>query len=181
MSEFRDYCQTPQTRSVCTSWRLLQVRSGPLTSRCDSWIRQWPAYACKAERALLRKHWWHKHGRRQHLAREPLAVAAADEGARLARDTGQVHWAASAQLAMATIEAERGEFDRAEELVREAEAQLLQIGATPMLALAQFVRGRGKVAHQYFEEGLEHLRRIVDPRGPGLQPIHRSLGPVGSR
>lgn len=111
-----------------------------------------------------------------HLAREPLAVAAADEGARLARETGQVHWAASAQLAMATIEAERGEFDRAEVLVREAEAQLLQIGATPMLALAQFVRGRGKVAHQFFEEGHEHLRRIVDPADPAYNPFIGAWG-----
>ena len=113
-----------------------------------------------------------------HLAREPLAVAAADEGARLARETGQVHWAASAQLAMATIEAERGEFDRAEVLVREAEAQLLQIGATPMLALAAICPGPWKSSAPVFRRRSRTPPANSGSRGPGLQPIHRSLGSV---
>ncbi len=111
-----------------------------------------------------------------HLAREPLAVAAAGEATRLAQETGQVHWAASAQLAMAAIEAERGDFEAAEVIVRAAEAQLLQIGATPMLALAQFVRGRGEVAHQHYEEGIEHLQRVLDPADPAHNPFIGAWG-----
>ena len=111
-----------------------------------------------------------------HLAREPLAVAAAGEATRLALETGQVHWAASAQLAMAAIEAERGDLGAAEVIVRAAEAQLLQIGATPMLALAQFVRGRGEIAHQRYEEGIEHLRRVLDPADPAHNPFIGAWG-----
>ncbi|HEY1636470.1 MAG TPA: AAA family ATPase [Acidimicrobiales bacterium] len=101
-----------------------------------------------------------------HLAREPLAVAAAGEASRLARETGQVRWAALGQLARATIAAERGDFEAAEALVCEAEALLVPLGATPMLALAEFVRGRGAVAHQHYSEGLEHHRRTLDPADP---------------
>jgi hypothetical protein len=45
-----------------------------------------------------------------HLAREPLAISAAEEAARLARETGQLRSAMMAELALATIAAERGEF-----------------------------------------------------------------------
>ena len=77
---------------------------------------------------------------------------------------------------MAAIEAERGDFEAAEAIVRSAEAQLLQIGATPMLALAQFVRGRGEVAHQHYEEGIEHLQRVLDPADPAHNPFIGAWG-----
>ena len=111
-----------------------------------------------------------------HLAREPLAVSAAEEAARLARETGQPREVASAQLAQATIAAERGDFTVAEELARQAEAVLLPMGATPMLALAQFVRGRGAVAHQRYAEGLDHLRRVLDPADPAYHPFIGAWG-----
>jgi ATP/maltotriose-dependent transcriptional regulator MalT len=111
-----------------------------------------------------------------HLAREPLAVSAAEEASRLARETGQMRWAALAQLAQATISAERGHFEAAEALAREAEALLLGLGATPMLALGQFVRGRGAVAHQHYSEGFEHHRRTLDPSDPAYQPFVGAWG-----
>jgi DNA-binding CsgD family transcriptional regulator len=111
-----------------------------------------------------------------HLAREPLAVSAAEEAARLARELGQLRWAAVAQLAQATIAAERGELDVAEALVRDSEALLLPMGATPMLALAQFVRGRGAVAHQHYSEGFEHHRRTLDPTDPVYHPFVGAWG-----
>jgi hypothetical protein len=106
-----------------------------------------------------------------HLGREPLAVFAAEEAARLARETGQRREAVSAQLAQAAIAAERGDFSVAEQLARQAEAVLLPMGATPMLALARFVRGRGAVAHQCYPEGLHHLRRALDPADPAYHPF----------
>jgi DNA-binding CsgD family transcriptional regulator len=111
-----------------------------------------------------------------HLAREPLAVSAAEEGIALAQETGQVRLAVSAQLAKAVIAGERGDFAVAEVLAREAEAVLLPMGAVRMLALVQFVRGRGAVAHQHYEEGLEHLRRTLDPADPGYQPFIGAWG-----
>jgi DNA-binding CsgD family transcriptional regulator len=111
-----------------------------------------------------------------HLAREPLAVSAAEEAIALARETGQQRWAVVAQLAKAAIAAERGDFGAAEDLVREAEAVLLPLGEGSMLALAQFVRGRGAVAHQHYEEGLEHLGRVLNPADPAY---HRFIGTWG--
>jgi DNA-binding CsgD family transcriptional regulator/tetratricopeptide (TPR) repeat protein len=111
-----------------------------------------------------------------HLAREPLAVAAAEEAYRLAQETGQPASAAVAQLAQATIAAERGDFEGADALAREAEAVLLPMGATPLLALGQFVRGRGAVAHQRYPEGLEHHRRTLEPTDPAYHPFVGAWG-----
>ncbi len=98
-------------------------------------------------------------------------MAAAGETILLARETGQPRWAVAAQLAQATIAAERGDFDAAESLAREAEALLLPEGTTPMLALVQFVRGRGAVAHQRYAEGFEQLRRMLEPADPAFHPF----------
>src|SRR5271165_1048835 len=111
-----------------------------------------------------------------HLAREPLAVSAAEEAFRLAMETGQPASTACAQLAQAAIAAERGDFDGAERLARQAEALLLPIGATPLLALGQFVRGRGAVAHQRYPDGLEHHRRTLDPTDPVYNPYVGACG-----
>jgi len=111
-----------------------------------------------------------------HLAREPLAITSAEEGKSLSLETGQIRYAVSAHLAMAAVAAERGDFGVAESMTREAEAQLLPMGATPMLALVQFVRGRGAVAHQHYEEGFEHLRRVLDPTEPAYHPFIGAWG-----
>jgi DNA-binding CsgD family transcriptional regulator len=105
-----------------------------------------------------------------HLARQPLAVSAAEEACRLAEETGQPRWAATAQLAQAAIAAERGDLEVADALAHKAETLLLPTVATPMLALAQFARGRGAVAHQFYAEGFEHHRRTLDPTDPAYHP-----------
>jgi DNA-binding CsgD family transcriptional regulator len=48
---------------------------------------------------------------------------------------------------------------------------LLPMGAQPMLALVQFVRGRGAVAHHRYDEGLAHLRRVLDPHDVAYHPF----------
>jgi DNA-binding CsgD family transcriptional regulator len=106
-----------------------------------------------------------------HCAREPLAISAAEEGARLSRETGQARWAVAARLAQAMIASERGEFPVAEAIAREAEAELLPMGANSMLSLVQFVRGRGAVAHQHYAEGLDHLEPMLDPAAPAYHPF----------
>ncbi len=111
-----------------------------------------------------------------HLAREPLAMSAADEAAQLARETGQLRWAIAARLAQAMIAAERGDFDVQERLAGEAEAELVAMGANPMLALVQFVRGRAAVAHGRYSEGLEHLGRALDPADPAYHPFVGAWG-----
>ena len=111
-----------------------------------------------------------------HLAREPLAVSAAEEAWCLAQETGQPQWAASARLAQATIAAERGDVDLAEALIGDADALLSRTGHGPMLALAQFVRGRGAVAHHRYAEGFEHHRRTLDPNDPAYHPFVGAWG-----
>jgi DNA-binding CsgD family transcriptional regulator len=111
-----------------------------------------------------------------HLARKPLAVAAAEEASSLARETGQPRWAIAAQLAQATSAAEQGNHDAAEALTRAAEAVLLPMGASPMLALVQFARGRGAVMQQRYAEGFEQLRRILDPADPAYHPFVGTWG-----
>jgi DNA-binding CsgD family transcriptional regulator len=111
-----------------------------------------------------------------HLAREPLAVAAAEEAIALARETDQIGWVAAAQLAKAAVAAERGDLRLTQALTREAEALILPRGATPMLALVQFVRGRAAVAHQHYAEGLEHLRRTLDPADTAYHPFIGAWG-----
>jgi DNA-binding CsgD family transcriptional regulator len=106
-----------------------------------------------------------------HLAKETLAVSAADEAARLARETGQSRWALAAELARAALAGERGDFETAGALADQAETELLPVGAHGMLSLVQFARGRGAVAHQLYSDGFDHLKRILDPRDVAYHPF----------
>ncbi len=111
-----------------------------------------------------------------HLTQGPLAVSAAGEAARLARETGQLRWAVAAELAGATVAAERGDAGTADAMVRAAEAVLLPMGANPMLALVQFARGRGAVAQRRYAEGFEDLRRALDATDPAYHPFAGTWG-----
>ena len=106
-----------------------------------------------------------------HLARETMAVSAADEGARLARETGQPRWALAAELAKVTVAGERGDSEAVEEVARRAEGELLPVGAQAMLSMVQFARGRCAVAHQLYPEGFECLKRILDPSDVAHHPF----------
>jgi DNA-binding CsgD family transcriptional regulator len=111
-----------------------------------------------------------------HLAQGPLAVSAAGEAARLARETGQLRWRVAAELAQATATAERGNAEAAEALVRAAEAVLLPMGANSMLALVQFARGRAAVVQQRYADGFADLRRALDPADPAYHPFVGAWG-----
>jgi DNA-binding CsgD family transcriptional regulator len=106
-----------------------------------------------------------------HLARQRTAISAADEAYRLGTETRQRQWLLGAQLAKAAVAAERGEQETVDSLTREAEAALLAAGANPLLAMVQFVRGRAAMVTQRYPEGLEHLRRALDPGEPGYHPF----------
>jgi DNA-binding CsgD family transcriptional regulator len=111
-----------------------------------------------------------------HLAKGTLALSAADEGSRLARETGQLRWALAADLATATVAGERGDHETARVLADRAETELLPIGAQPMLSLVQFARGRYAVAHQLYVEGFEQLQRILDPDDVAYHPYVGAWG-----
>ena len=106
-----------------------------------------------------------------HLAKETLALSAADEAAGLARETGQARWALAADLAIAVLAGERGDSEVAVALADRAEKELLPIGPHAMLSLVQFARGRDAIAHQRYSIGFDHLRRILDPRDIAYHPF----------
>lgn len=113
---------------------------------------------------------------RVHLSQGSLAASAAEEASRLARETGQLRWAVAAELANATVTAERGDADAAEAMARAAEAVLAPMGANPLLALARFVRGRSAATQQRYEEAFEELKRPLDPAEPSYQPFVGTWG-----
>jgi DNA-binding CsgD family transcriptional regulator len=105
-----------------------------------------------------------------HVGQEPIAIAAAGEAERFALETGQPEWAAHARLAQAAIAAERGDIAATEELISVAERLPVSRDVTLVPPLAAFVRGRGAVAHQQYEAGIDHLRRLLDAGDPIYQP-----------
>jgi DNA-binding CsgD family transcriptional regulator len=79
-------------------------------------------------------------------------------------------------MVQATVAGERGDFERADALADRAEAELLPVGAQAMLALVQFARGRGAVAHQRYRDGLEQLERVLDPGDVAYHPFVGAWG-----
>jgi len=98
---------------------------------------------------------------------------AADEAARLARETSQSAWATSADLSRATLDAVRGNQESAEALAANAEAVLVPIGLTPMLALVQQARGIADLADGRHADAFGQLRRIFDPSDVAYHPFIR--------
>ena len=101
------------------------------------------------------------------------AITAAAECVRLAEETADVRLALAAKLAHGIAAAERGEDEVAEQLIAEAEAALLPMGANPLLALVAFARGRHALAAERFPEAYESLARIFDPADAAYQPFVR--------
>jgi len=85
-------------------------------------------------------------------------------------------WATSAELAKASLAGERGDFDTANALAERAEAHLLANGPHAMLALVQFARGRGAVAHQMYSDGYEQLRRTLSVTDIAYHPFFGAWG-----
>ena len=105
-----------------------------------------------------------------NLGRLALALTAADEAERLARDVQWPLWILSAQAVVMNIDAERGDNDRAEAIAQELETELAPTGG-PHLGMVQLGRGRGAVAQQRYEDGYFHLRRLVDPADGSSHPF----------
>ena len=100
-----------------------------------------------------------------------LAVATATEARELALETGQPRWALTADLARGYAEALRGNSAVALELADAGEGALLPIGAHPMLALVQLIRGAEALADGRHLAAYEHLHRIFDPAEVPFHPV----------
>ena len=95
-----------------------------------------------------------------------VAVPAADETLRLARETGQPLWEASALIVQAILAGVRGDFDEAATQVGAAEALALPMGANAMLCGIQLTRGLAAVGAGSYDEAFEQLHRLFDTRDP---------------
>jgi DNA-binding CsgD family transcriptional regulator/tetratricopeptide (TPR) repeat protein len=99
------------------------------------------------------------------------AITRAAEGARIAEEIRAHRYVVAAWVAQAIARAEQGEGETSERLIAEAEAVLIPLGATPLLALTAFARGRLALAEERFGEAHEHFLRIFDPTSVAFHPF----------
>ncbi len=108
-----------------------------------------------------------------HTGDWKLAVPAAEEAGRLARETAQPRWVAGAQIAQATLAGLRGDEDAAEALAAEAEQVILPMASNSMLTLLQLSRGLTALGGGRHSDAYEHLRRVFDPADLAYHPYVR--------
>jgi DNA-binding CsgD family transcriptional regulator len=111
-----------------------------------------------------------------HTGAMRVGLTAATEAVRLADETGQPRWRAVGQIAHAALEGLRGDEQRAEALVAEAEATLIPMGANPMLALAALARGKTALAAGRHSDAFFHLLHVFDPHDSAYMPYVRPWG-----
>jgi len=99
-----------------------------------------------------------------HLGNIASGLPVAHEAVDLAIEIGLYRWAPAARLAEATLTALHGDFERAESLTAEAESVLLPMGANPLLALVELVRGRNALLRGDYSVAHDHLKRISNPK-----------------
>ena len=95
-----------------------------------------------------------------------VAIPAAEEARRLATELGQPIWLATAETAIAMIEAVRGDPAAMERATARAEEIALPLGATHLVALAQSGPIVSALAHGRHAEALRLAERLFDPHDP---------------
>jgi len=108
-----------------------------------------------------------------HTGAVRKAITTAAEGARIAKEMRALRYLMAARLAQAIAGAEQGEDEEPKRLIVEAEAMLIPLGSTPMLALPALARGKVALAGERFSEAYEHLIRIFDHGGVAFHPFVR--------
>ena len=98
-----------------------------------------------------------------------VALPAAEEGARLARETNQPFMYGLAKAVQAEIAALRGDYPEAIALAAEAEQVGIAAGARPVLATVQLARGLAALGEGRYADAFADLRRIHDPADPAYQ------------
>jgi DNA-binding CsgD family transcriptional regulator len=105
----------------------------------------------------------------------PAALTSAEEGAKLAAETGQPFWELHAWTAQATIAALRGDDATAEKLAAKVERTALPLGAAGNLALAQYARGLSAIGQGKHQEAYDQLRRVYQSGDPAHHPLFVSF------
>jgi DNA-binding CsgD family transcriptional regulator len=103
------------------------------------------------------------------------AAALADEGRRLAQDTGQPIWDTGTLLMGAMVVGLHGDNDRAQSLATQAE-HAANGRLTDLLACVQLARGFGWISIGNHTEAYDALRRLFDPAEPCFHLTERFHG-----
>ncbi|MEV6923369.1 AAA family ATPase [Dactylosporangium sp. NPDC051485] len=107
-------------------------------------------------------------GIRLTLGAWPRAFAAAEEGRRLGRDTGQTIW--DNLVGESRSAALRGELEEALRMAAIAEHDAGGRQLNDLLCCVQLTRGYAWVAARRYEEAYRELRRLFDPSDPAYHP-----------
>jgi len=110
-----------------------------------------------------------------HAGRGRRAAVLADEAVRLTAVSSKARWDAVARLAGAAATGVLGHEDDALAAVAEAEAQLVPLGASTLLSLAQIARGLAVLGSRRPGEAFDHLRRVFDPSDVAFHPQSRTF------
>jgi len=138
-------------------------------------------YLAAAERGLR------EHGQLGYLARVlalqawamsytvgwTTALPVAEEGGRMAQETGEQIWVSVAHVVKAVLAAIHGDARLAESLAAQAERVALPAGATFILTAAQIARGLAALGTADHAEAHDHFRRIFDPVDPAFHSFMR--------
>lgn len=99
----------------------------------------------------------------------------ADEAIRLADETGQTLWAATARIAIATVGAIRGSHDSDATLL--ADAERVALGAptvmSSLLGAVALARGLAELGAARYEQAYGQLRRVFDPGDPAFHRVQQ--------
>ncbi|MEZ0075551.1 AAA family ATPase [Planotetraspora sp. GP83] len=108
-----------------------------------------------------------------HLGNLSVARQAAQEGRRLAEETAQPVWAASAMAWEALVAGVRGEHETAEELADEAERWASATGNTALLSNVQLALGVIALGREQYAAAFQQLLRLFDPGDPAYHHVQR--------
>jgi DNA-binding NarL/FixJ family response regulator len=98
-----------------------------------------------------------------------VAIADAEEGMRLARETQQPAYVSLALAAAAMSAALRGDYEPAETLANDAEHAAAPLGI--LFAEVQMARGINALGAGRYDDAYRHLRRMFDPRDDAYHPM----------
>ena len=106
-----------------------------------------------------------------YLASPNVAIAFAEEGERLARETDQPIWISVAVCAAAVMAALRGDHNDADRLAAEGERVMESIGTLP--AEVQIARGLNALGAGRYDDAYRHFARMFDPSDSAYHPMRQ--------
>lgn len=102
-----------------------------------------------------------------------VAAPAADEGSRLAAETGQPFFVAWADQVRAMVAAARGDAEQAEALLAAVERDAVVLGAPAVMQIVEHARGLAALAAGQHADAFSHIRRMFEPSDPAFHPVAR--------